>query len=89
MVVFEDISDVNEWLAPLGFDAFWEAIALWNLYTCADRAHFKQVLADGVTTEETMLTCLKAEVRLILTERFSLTERYIAPTDAAFLHRIH
>ena len=89
MIVFEDIQDIRDWLDPLGYDAFWEAIACWNIYTGADRAHFDQVLARGVTDADTMLTCLKTEVRLTLTDRFSLGERSFEPPDAKYLHRVH
>lgn len=89
MVVFEDIQDVEEWLAPLGFDAFWEAVDPWNIYAGADRPHFDEILAKGVTDLDTMLTCLKAEVRMELTARFGLKERYIVSTDAQYLRRVH
>ena len=89
MVVFEDIQDVEEWLEPLSYEAYWEAIAFWNIYAGADRAHFDGLLASGVTTANTMLTCLKAEVRLTLTDRFGLKDRCFEPADAKFLRRVH
>lgn len=89
MVVFEDIQDIRDWLEPLNYGAFWDAVAFWNIYTGADRAHFDGLLASGVTDTDTVLNCLKAEVRLTLTERFGLEERCFEPPDAQYLHRVH
>lgn len=89
MVVFEDIQDVEEWLAPLGYEAFWQAIDPWGIYEGADRAHFDAVLQNSVTDTETMLICLKAEVRIELTARFDLKDRRYEPPDAKYLHRVH
>lgn len=89
MIVFEDIQDIRDWLDPLDYTAFWEAIASWNIYTLADRTHFDGLLANGVTDVDTMLTCLKAEVHLNLTDRFGLEERCFEPPDAKYLHRVH
>ncbi len=85
MVVFEDIQDVEEWLAPLGYEAFWKAIEPWGIYAWADRAHFDRVLAEGVTDAEAMMVCLKAEVRMEMTERFDLKDRDFEPTDSQYL----
>lgn len=89
MIAFEDIDDVQEWLEPLDYRAFWDAVAPWNLFDAADREHFDKVLADGVTDLETMLICLKAEVRMALTERFGLKDRIYTPPDAKYLTSVH
>lgn len=89
MIAFEDIDDVQEWLEPFGYDAFWEAVAPWNVFDAMDRAHFDKVLAHGVTDLETMLICLKAEVRIALTDRLGLKDRVYMPTDAKYLKAIH
>ena len=89
MIVFEDIQDIRDWLEPLDFEALWEAVEPWAIFEGADRAHFDQILASGVTDTETMLTCLKAEVRLALTDRLGLEERHYEPTDAKYLRHVH
>ncbi|MGC3939941.1 hypothetical protein ACOTTU_19215 [Roseobacter sp. EG26] len=89
MIAFEDIQDVEDWLGPLGYDAFWDAVAPWGIYAGADRAHFDEVLVKGVTDVDTMLTCLKAEVRMEMTTRFDLKERYYAPTTVQYLRHVH
>lgn len=89
MVIFEDIEDVQDWLEPLDFVAFWEAVAPYSIFALDDRAHFDGVIARGVTSQETVLTCLKAEARMALTERFGLTHRIYDPADRPYLTRVH
>lgn len=89
MIAFEDIDDVQEWLEPLGYAEFWEAVAPWGLFDPSDRAHFDRVLAEGVTDLETMLICLKVEARMALTERFGLKDRVYTPPDAKYLTAVH
>ncbi|MEM7530453.1 MAG: hypothetical protein AAF416_22940 [Pseudomonadota bacterium] len=89
MIAFEDIDDVEAWLAPLDYDAFWDAIAPWAVFDREDRAHFDGVIARGVTSEETVLTCLKAAVRLELTARFGLKDRVYEPVERQYLRRTH
>lgn len=89
MIVFEDIEDLDAWLAPLDAEGFWDAVAPWGVFQPEDRAHFDIVLAEGVTDAETMLICLKAEVRRALSDRFGLTHRVYDPPHAAYLQSTH
>ena len=50
MVVFQDIQDVEEWLAPLDWIAFWEAIAPYRL-GMDDREHCDGLIAGGMLRE--------------------------------------
>jgi len=89
VITFEDIQDVEDWLEPLGYEAFWQAVEPWSVFAADDRAHFDDVLARNVTDMDTMLTCLKAEVRIFLTERLNLKRRLHEPQDRAYLTRLH
>lgn len=89
VVVFEDIQDVEEWLAPFDYTNFWRAIEPWDIGTGADRAHFDSVLAKGRVPEEKVLRCLKTMARVELQIRFGLTHRIYEPTDAQYLRSTH
>lgn len=67
MTCFETIDDVEEWLAPLGYDAFWEAIAPLGLFGPEDRAHCDRTLQNGIADMETVMSVMKAMVRWELT----------------------
>lgn len=46
MVVFEDIQDVRDWLDPLDYIAFWEAVEPYRL-VLQDRDHCDDLIASG------------------------------------------
>ncbi|MEM6758177.1 MAG: hypothetical protein AAF601_01725 [Pseudomonadota bacterium] len=79
MQSFETIDDVREWLAPLGYDAFWYAVAPHSLFSDGDRAHCDRTVADGIATYETVLEVVKAIARIALTERHGLRYRSCLP----------
>lgn len=89
MVIFDDIEDVRDWLAPLDYGAFWEIIAPYAIFAGGDRAHCDATIAQGIAPEDTVLTCLKAMARVALTERFDLRHRIYEPTDRQYLTRVH
>lgn len=89
MIAFEDIQDIEEWLAPLGYVALWEAVAPWDVFSDADRDHCDGLISDGKVTQDVILTGLKAMVRLELTERFRLTDRIYDPVDRQYLATTH
>lgn len=89
MVVFEDIQDVQDWLDPLDYIAFWSAIEPWNIFEDADRAHCDQTIADGVSPQETVLYCMKGMARMELIQRFDLKPRAIEPVDGQYVRRVH
>ncbi|GFE50529.1 hypothetical protein So717_22820 [Roseobacter cerasinus] len=89
MVVFEDIQDVEEWLADHDYAGFWKAIALWNVFTGDERAHYDDVIAEGVVCPDLVLSCLKEMVRLDLSQRFDLKDRTFTPPDAQYLTSLH
>lgn len=89
MVVFEDIQDVEEWLAPYDYAGFWTAVAPWRVFTGDERAHYDKVMADGKVDPETVLFCLKDMACMELRARFGLKDRTFEPEDAQYLRRVH
>lgn len=89
MFVFRDIEEVEEWLDPLGYTAFWEAITPWDVLSGAARAHCDATIARGITSETTVLKCMKALVRLELTQCLGLSARLYEPPEAQYARRTH
>ncbi len=89
MIVFEDIEDVQTWLDPLDYIAFWEAVAPWSLFADEDRAHCDDTIATGIAPQETVLACMKATARITLIERFGLGPRLYEPVDAQYVRTTH
>jgi len=80
MVVFEDVDDVRDWLAPMGYIAFWEAVAHYGLML-QDRDHCDELIASGKVDQALILDVLKSMARRELTARFSLKERVQLPPN--------
>lgn len=89
MTIFEDIQDVEEWLEPFEINAFWDAVAPWDVFAGEERAHYEQVLAKGDVCPDLVLSCLKGMVRMELQARLDLKDRYYEPPDAQYLRRTH
>ncbi|MEM7210772.1 MAG: hypothetical protein AAF479_02600 [Pseudomonadota bacterium] len=89
MIAFEDIQDIEEWLAPIGYVALWEATAPWDVFTEDDRDRCDGLIARGKIAQDEILFGLKAMVRLELTARFGLKDRIHDPVDKQYLTRTH
>lgn len=88
-MVFEDFDDVEEWLAPYDFEAFWDAIGPWNIFDPDDRARYEGLIASGEVDGEVLLTCIKDMACWSLRRRFGLKDRIYEPPDAQYLRRTH
>lgn len=84
MVVFQDIQDVEEWLAPLDYIDFFEAIAPYRLGV-DDREHCDGLIAGGIVEADRLLRTLKAMARMELRIRFDLRHRIPEPPTAKYL----
>lgn len=78
MVVFEDIQDVKEWLAPLEYVAFWVAVAPYSLIL-QDRDHCDELIASGELDTSLALRVLKGLAEMELARAFGLKDRFYHP----------
>ena len=78
MQCFNDSDDLGEWLDPLGYEAFWEAVAPFALRLQSRRSCDEQIAA-GIVEEDTVLIVLKSMARLELAERLRLRPRDRTP----------
>lgn len=83
MVMFKDRKDVEEWLAPLDYDAFWREVAVFEP-AIEPREICDRDIAEGIVDEPTVLAVLKRAVRLELIDRFGLR-----PRDRMPWHSLH
>jgi len=79
---FETYEDVEEWLAPMGYEAFWAAILPTGLYTEEDRAHCDRTLAYGITDMETVMEVTKRIALTSLVAQYDLPFRCELPRRA-------
>lgn len=89
MVIFEDISDVEDWLEPMDYVALWEAVEPFEVFTDADRDHCDALIAAGKVRQDAVLVGLKTMARVSLTIRFDLTDRIYEPVDRQYLMTTH
>jgi hypothetical protein len=75
MSLFEDMEDVEEWLEPLGYEAFWSGIEPFGL-AVQSRASCDEQIARGGIDQATVLDVLKGIARLELVERYQLKPRH-------------
>lgn len=75
MVVFQDVEDVEAWLEPLDYIAFWGAVAPYRLFSIAERDHCDGLIAGGNVPQATILKGLKFMAGDALRDRFGLERR--------------
>ena len=83
MFDFETYEDVEAWLAPMGYEAFWDAIMATGLYRPEDQAHCDRTLAQGVADMETVMSVTKRLALTRLVEQFDLPFRCDVATKPA------
>jgi len=88
MVIFQDIQDVEEWLSPLDYVAFWDAVEPYNL-TLQDRAHCDGLIAGADVDANLILRVLKSLAVRELRVAFNLEDRIYEPTVAKYLASTH
>lgn len=87
MVAFQHIQDVEEWLQPLDYIAFWEAVAPYQL-GLLDRDHCDGLIAGGKGETELVLKVLKFLAVMELKAAFGLRHRIPLPPVAKYLMTI-
>jgi hypothetical protein len=78
MMIFDDMEDLEEWLAPLDWESFWKDTAGFEL-VLQPRESCERQIATGGIDEKTVLYVLKGMARLELIERFHLKPRDVMP----------
>lgn len=78
MMFFEDIQDVKDWLAPLDYLEFWDAVAPYNLIL-QDRDHCDELIANGTVAPDLVLFGLKFMAVVELAEALDLQFRTYHP----------
>jgi hypothetical protein len=89
MVIFQDIQEVEEWLEPLDYIAFWEAIAPYDVITMADRDHCDGLIAGGKVKQDLILSCLKRVARNNLADCLGLKHRVRQTLAVQSLTSVH
>ena len=74
MKTFDDQEDVEEWLAPLSYEAFWNEIDPFDL-DIEGRQSCDAQIASGSIDEATVLTVLKGMARLEMIALYGLKPR--------------
>ena len=74
MRYFEDRTDVEEWLEPLGYEEFWREVSTFDL-DIPDREDCDADIATGGVPEATVLFVLKGMVRLQVVAQQKLPAR--------------
>ena len=62
MRTFEDSQEVDEWLEPLSYDAFWDVVAPYDL-ALQTRESCDAQIAQGIVDEALVLRVLKGFAR--------------------------
>lgn len=78
MRYFEDQTDVDEWLDPLSYEAFWQEVSTFSL-DLPNREDCDADIADGVVPTAIMLNVLKGFTRLQVIEQQNLPVRITVP----------
>lgn len=81
MIWFEHREDVEEWLRPLDYDAFWRETERYDL-AIETRQSCDAQIATSEIDETTVLTALKALAIIELVDRYALRRRSV---DRPFL----
>ncbi len=88
MVIFQDIQDVEEWLEPLDYIAFWEAVGPYGL-TLQDREMCDGLIASGKAEPGLILQGLKFLAQRELARKFGLKRRSYEPPSEKYLTSVH
>ena len=76
---FSDVQDLREWLEPMGYEEFWNAIAPFKITNIIPREISDHDLRNGNSDLETILYGLKGMAENELTIRLNLDHRIEAP----------
>ncbi len=78
MRYFDDMEDVEEWLEPLDWDAYWREVSTFDL-AIQSRESCEELVANGTLDRSELLGVLKAFVRLEVIALQDLKPRDVMP----------
>lgn len=87
-MTFDDIQDVEDWLAPLDYLAFWAAMEPYGL-RLQGRDHCDGLITSGKVEAGLILDVLKSMAVSEIASRFDLEDRIYEPLAAQGLRHIH
>lgn len=87
-MIFQDIQDLEDWLRPLDYVQFWDAVELYG-FSMQEREHCDGLIAGGKVDPALILGGLKFMAVLELSASLSLKDRVREPISAQYLTNIH
>jgi len=75
MKQFDHVQDLREWLEPMTYEEFWEAIEPYKIINIISKENCDHDLQNEVTYLDNMLYCLKGMAENEIVIRFALTHR--------------
>jgi hypothetical protein len=88
MVIFQDIQDLEDWLRPMDYVQFWEAVAPYG-FSMQERDHCDGQIARGEVEPDLILSGLKFMAVVELSHSLSLKDRIYDPVTAQYLNSVH
>lgn len=78
MQTFDCLNDIEDWLEPLSYEAFWEAIKP-HCVPLQPKSEFDKLIDDGVFTPDQVMLMVKRTVVLEISERYNLSWKDRSP----------
>ena len=88
MMIFQDIQDLEDWLRPLDYVQFWDAVEPYG-FSMQERDHCDGLIAGGEVDPALILGGLKFMAVLELSASLNLKDRVREPVTAQYLTNIH
>lgn len=68
---FDCLNDIEAWLEPLTYEAFWQAVKP-HCVQLQPKQEYDALIADNVLSEEQVMTIIKRSVVMKLADRYNL-----------------
>ena len=88
MMIFQDIQDLEDWLRPLDYVQFWDAVEPYG-FSMQERDHCDGLIAGGEVDPALILSGLKFMAVMELSASLNLKDRIREPVSAQYLTSIH
>ena len=87
-MIFQDIQDLEDWLRPLDYVQFWDAVEPYG-FSMQERDHCNELIAGGEVDPALIPGGLKFMAVLKLSASLNLKDRIREPISAQYLTNIH